>query len=175
MLDFNKLEPAYCLSYMFVWLLKTKKHGKQILSYLLPQMKHDYSSQIVTTGWCNFDFCYSVISLVNVQIFSVFKLFKGIFGCTFISLLCVQLMNMELCFMLDGGEFMELHCLEGLHLHLEMLDMRLLVPLDLWRYMKIYNAQIYSIHNVELLINGSFLFEFEPLCRRKLLMTKHGN
>lgn len=77
--------------------------------------------------------------------------------------------------MLDGGEFMELHCLEGLHLHLEMLDMRLLVPLDLWRYMKIYNAQIYSIHNVELLINGSFLFEFEPLCRRKLLMTKHGN
>lgn len=59
--------------------------------------------------------------------------------------------------MLDGGEFMELHCLEGLHLDLEMLALRLLVRLDLWRYTTIYNAQIYSIHNVEVLKIGSIL------------------
>lgn len=37
--------------------------------------------------------------------------------------------------MLDGGEFMELHCLEGLHLDLEMLALRLLVR----RPMEVHN------------------------------------
>lgn len=50
--------------------------------------------------------------------------------------------------MLDGGEFMELHCLEGLHLHLEMLDSQLLVRLDLWRYTTIYNAQFFLLNAI---------------------------
>jgi hypothetical protein len=40
--------------------------------------------------------------------------------------------------MLDDGESMGLHFLEGLHFHLEMLDFQPLVHPAQWRYVKKY-------------------------------------